>query len=167
MVFPLCIEHRLDSLHFSVYACIHRKLPPHGLKAIVQAYLTLSSRRTPFALRWAFPTAIDYYGVLRPRITTLGAATPVPRGDKLCRFPCSVGMSLPGLRLHLYTGGPISTVRPLYRQATRSHMRLERASPLLGKSRDLVSRTIPNVPSPVNRNDASTMVCFLAISGRS
>jgi len=27
-------------------------------------------------MRWAFPTAIDYYGVLRPRITTSGTATP-------------------------------------------------------------------------------------------
>jgi len=28
-------------------------------------------------MRWAFPTAIDYYGVLRPRITASDAAVPV------------------------------------------------------------------------------------------
>jgi len=46
------------------------------LKAIVQAYRTLTSRWTPFAVRWAFPTAIDYYKVLRPRMTSSGAAAP-------------------------------------------------------------------------------------------
>ena len=66
----------------------------------------LPSRWTPFALRWAFPTAIDYYEALRPRITPSDAAIPVLFSqDRLCGFSCSIGMSLPGLRLHLYTGG--------------------------------------------------------------
>jgi hypothetical protein len=42
----------------------------------VQAYRTLTSRWTPFAVRWAFPTAIDYYEVLRPRMFSSGTATP-------------------------------------------------------------------------------------------
>ena len=84
----------------------------------MQANRTLTSRWTPFAVRWAFPTAIDYYGVLRSRITTSDAAIPslVTQG-RLCGFPCSVGTSLPGRRLHLYAGGHILTVAPLYRQA--------------------------------------------------
>lgn len=45
--------------------------------AFVQAYQMLPSCWTPFAVRWAFPTAIDYYGVLRPHVTTSGTATPV------------------------------------------------------------------------------------------
>ena len=40
---------------------------------------------------------------------------------RLCGFSCSVGTSLPGLRLHLYTGGPILPVTPLYRQAAFIH----------------------------------------------
>lgn len=43
----------------------------------MQAYRTLSSRWAPFAVRWAFPTAIDYYEALRPHITSSGTATPV------------------------------------------------------------------------------------------
>ena len=42
----------------------------------MQAYQTLP-RWTPFALRWAFPTAIDYYEVLRPRLTSSDAAIPL------------------------------------------------------------------------------------------
>lgn len=42
----------------------------------MQAYRTLTSRWTPFAVRWALPTAIDYYGVLRPHMITSGAAAP-------------------------------------------------------------------------------------------
>jgi hypothetical protein len=51
------------------------------LKTIVQAYRMLTSRRTPFAVRWAFPTAIDYYEALRPRITSSDAAVPSLRVD--------------------------------------------------------------------------------------
>lgn len=114
----LRIEHHLDSLHLTIYACIHHRLP--SIKAIVQAYRMLPSRRTPFALRWAFPTAIDYYKVLRPRITTSDAAVPsLMTQGQLCGFSCSIGMSLPGLGRHpLCTGGSILTVTPLYRQAT-------------------------------------------------
>ena len=70
-------------------------------------------------MRRAFPTAIDYYEVLRPRLTASDAAIPslVSQG-RLGRFSCSVGMSLPGLRRHLYTGGSILKVVPLYPQAT-------------------------------------------------
>jgi hypothetical protein len=77
----------------------------------------LPSRWTPFAVRWAFPTAIDYYEVLRPRLTTSDAAIPtlIPQG-RLGGFSCSVGMPLPGLRRHLYTGGSILKVVPLYLQ---------------------------------------------------
>ena len=110
------VEHLLDSLHFTVYACIHHRLP--SIKAIVQAYRTLTPCWTPFAVSWAFPTAIDYYGALRPRIITSDAAIPsLMTQGRLCGFSCSAGMSLPGLRLHLYTGGPILTVTPLYPQA--------------------------------------------------
>jgi hypothetical protein len=42
----------------------------------VQAYRTLTSRWTPFAMSWAFPTAIDYYEVLRPHVTSSDAAIP-------------------------------------------------------------------------------------------
>jgi len=46
------IEHRLDSLHFTVYECIRHRLPPSFLlEAIVQAYRTLTSCWTPFAVR--------------------------------------------------------------------------------------------------------------------
>ena len=69
----------------------------------------LASRWTPFAVRSVFPTAIDYYGVLRPPAATSDAAIPAlttcrgrPHG-----FPRSVGVSLPGLRRHLYPGGPV------------------------------------------------------------
>jgi hypothetical protein len=73
-------------------------------------------------------------------------------------------MSLPGLRLHLYTGGPILTVIPLYHQVilvssmSCSQMGEEQAN--------LNSQTIPNISSPVGRYDASTMIRLLAISRR-
>ena len=125
----------------------------------------LPSRWTPFALRWAFPTAIDYYEALRPRITPSDAAIPVLFSqDRLGGFSCSIDMSLPELRLHLYTEGPILTVIPLYHQATLilsmscSHVVKEQA--------DLNSRTIPNISSPVKGHDASTMVRLLALSRR-
>ena len=78
----------------------------------------LPFRWTPFAVRWAFPTAMDYYGVLRPHLTPSDAAIPALFQGRLDEFSCSVGMSLPGLRLHLYTGGSILIVVPLYHQAT-------------------------------------------------
>ena len=84
----------------------------------MQAYRTLTSRWTPFAVRWAFPTAIDYYEVLRPRITLFRCSYPIPLSQgRLCGFSRSIGMSLPGFRLHLYTGGSIPSVIPLYCRA--------------------------------------------------
>ena len=89
----------------------------------MQAYRTLPSRWTPFAVRWAFPTAIDYYGVLRPRMTTLGAAAPSLQGVPLALKADHAGSLVPMVclsldlgsiytpeviswRLYLYTTGP-------------------------------------------------------------
>ena len=68
-------------------------------------------------MRWAFPTAIDYYEVLRPHVTTSGTSYPslfaeTSHMGSLVLFD----MFLPELRPHLYTGGLILTVTPLYSQ---------------------------------------------------
>jgi hypothetical protein len=132
--------------------------------AIVQAHRMLTSRWTPFAMRWAFPTAIDYYGVLRPRIIPSDAAIPslIFRGDY-------AGSPVPLVRLSLglgsiYTPEDLScllylcTFRPyLSHPAIDAYVLL----PIKRRKRTiLISRTIPNVSSPVPHNDASTMVRF-------
>ncbi len=64
-------------------------------------------------------------------------------------------MSLPELRLHLYTVGPILLILPLYLETGLSQAR---SAFRWGGQTDLISQTIPNVSSLVHGNDASSMV---------
>ena len=69
-------------------------------------------------MRWAFPTAIDYYEVLRPHIATSGAATPAPTVVRASY----AGSQVPLMCLSLDVGTTyppvvVLVVEPLYHRA--------------------------------------------------
>ena len=127
--------------------------------ALVQAYQTLTSRWVPFAMRWSFSIAIDYYRTLRPYLITSDAAIPAWMG--LCPFQADQASSpVPLICLFLnlgsiYTPKALSDRLYLYTDPPRQmllwhvpvHMRRTRAN--------LISQTIPNIFSLVGFHDAS------------
>lgn len=73
-------------------------------------------------MRWAFPTAIDYYGVLRPHIVTSDAAIP----SHAVAWDNDMGSQVPLMCLSpdvgsTYTPVAVRTVQPLYRSAAWFH----------------------------------------------
>lgn len=105
---------------------------------------------------------MDYYGAFRPRVVTSDAAIPV-RPDRPHAFPRSVGVSLPGGRLHLYPGESVQEIRPLY-PLTMPDGTSPSSGPGWGHSR---SRTIPIICSTVGHDGASIVVRLLALARRS
>lgn len=78
-----------------------------------------------------------------------------PISGRSGKFSCSVDMSLPELRLHLYTEGSILSVEPLYRPAIPMDCPGTSYIDLRAMRANLISQTIPNISSPVEFHDAS------------
>ncbi len=93
-------------------------------------------------MRWAFPTAIDYYEVLRPHIATLGAATPAPTVVRASYAGSQVPLMCLSLDVgSIYAPVVVLPVLPLYRQTMRVHIPCQQTK--LGAN--YVSRAIPIV----------------------
>ena len=102
-----------------------------GVISILTSFISLCFRVpccsdphwTSFALRWAFPTALDYYEVLRPHIATSGAATPAPTVVRASYAGSQVPLMCLSLDVgSIYAPVVVRAVVPLYRQTMRAHI---------------------------------------------
>ena len=167
MVFRSAYSHRASLGFFALYRlCLYPSQTAfyQGYRAgLPDAPISLDSLRLEVGITLPLLT-------IRPRIITSDAAIPsLMTQGRLCGFSCSAGMSLPGLRLHLYTGGPILTVTPLYAQAMPTVRYILSARPTFNRWEcGLTSPPRPSLTFPVwfLLTMPQTMVRLLAISRR-